>query len=103
MCLEYVTAFQCNASGLLALLREFARRLKSKREEFAAKVLQEEQLVKSRKRQQAPFPPANTRLLSLRGTREKLLNYLDRSPASAMEEKPAVVSGLITSDTTCVK
>lgn len=79
---------------LFALLREFARRLKSKRDEFAARILQEEQLVKSRKRQQAPIPPANRRLSSLRRTKDKLLNYLDHGHASASEERPAVVSDI---------
>lgn len=79
---------------LFALLREFARRLKSKRDEFAARILQEEQLVKSRKRQQAPIPPANRRLSSLKRTKDKLLNYLDHGHASASEERPAVVSDI---------
>lgn len=79
---------------LFALRREFTRRLKSKREESAARILQEEQLVKSRKRQQAPVPPANRRLSSLRKAKDKLLNYLDHGHASASEERPAVVSDI---------
>lgn len=79
---------------LFALLREFARRLKSKRDESAARILQEEQLVKSRKRQQAPIPPANRRLSSLRRAKDKLLNYLDHGHASACEERAAVVSDI---------
>lgn len=79
---------------LFALLREFTRKLKSKRDEFAARILQEEQLVKSRKRQQPPIPPANRRLSSLRRTKDKLLNYLDHGHASASEERPAVVSDI---------
>lgn len=80
--------------SLSAFLREFARRLKSKRDESAARILQEEQLVKSRKRQQAPIPPANRRLSSLRKAKDKLLDYLDRGHASASEERAALVSDI---------
>lgn len=50
--------------------------------------------MKSRKRQQAPIPPANRRLSSLRRAKDKLLNYLDHGHASASEERAVLVSGI---------
>ncbi|XP_076597344.1 cilia- and flagella-associated protein 74 isoform X1 [Chaetodon auriga] len=73
---------------------EFAERQKSKRVEIVAKILQEEELVKKRKRNQAPLlqKPSNTgRYPSLGRAREKLLSYLDPCPPSASEERPTIL------------
>nr|XP_020468130.1 cilia- and flagella-associated protein 74 isoform X2 [Monopterus albus] len=68
---------------------EFENRQKSKRLAIMAKILQEEQLVKSRKKHQVllPKPSATDKLPSVGRTKEKLLYYLDASPPSATEEK----------------
>lgn len=60
-----------------------------------AKILQEEQQVKSRKRHQAgvPKPLTTDRFPSLGKARETLLYYLDPHPPSASEERPMIVSG----------
>ncbi|KAM9350311.1 cilia- and flagella-associated protein 74 [Symphorus nematophorus] len=72
---------------------EFTERQKSKRVEIVAKILQEEQLVNSRKRQQARLPKPSTtdRFPSLGRASEKLLYYLDPSPPSVTEERPIVL------------
>lgn len=75
-----------------ALLREFTERQKAKREEIVAKILQEEQLVKSRKKHRALLSSNTNRLLSLRRVRETFMYYLDPSPPSTSEEK-LIVSG----------
>ncbi|XP_034393240.1 cilia- and flagella-associated protein 74 [Cyclopterus lumpus] len=71
---------------------EFEERQKSKRVEIVAKILQEEQLVKSRKRQQAllPKPSTGDKFPSLGRAREKLLRYLDPSSPPAAEERTTV-------------
>ncbi|XP_035511787.1 cilia- and flagella-associated protein 74 [Morone saxatilis] len=71
---------------------EFAERQKSKRVEIVAKILQEEQLVKRRKRHQAllPKPSATDKFPSLGRAREKLLYYLDPSPPLAREERDTI-------------
>ncbi|XP_070696380.1 cilia- and flagella-associated protein 74 [Pempheris klunzingeri] len=68
---------------------EFKEKQKSKRVEIVAKILQEEQLVKSRKRHQTLLPkPSNTdKFPSLGRAREKLLHYLDPSPPPEREER----------------
>ncbi|XP_070767007.1 cilia- and flagella-associated protein 74 [Enoplosus armatus] len=71
---------------------EFEERQKSKRVEIVSKILQEEQMVKSRKRHQPllPKPLSTDKFLSLGRAREKLLFYLDPSPPSATEERATV-------------
>ncbi|XP_035863811.1 cilia- and flagella-associated protein 74 isoform X3 [Sander lucioperca] len=73
---------------------EFEDRQKSKRVEIVAKILQEEQLVKNRKRHQArlPKPTTTDKFPSLGRAREKLLYYLDPSPPSATEESATIQS-----------
>nr|XP_046252850.1 cilia- and flagella-associated protein 74 isoform X2 [Scatophagus argus] len=72
---------------------EFAERQKSKRVEIVAKILQEEQLVKSRKRHQALLPKLSTtrRFPSLGTVREKLLYDLEPCPPSATEKRPIIL------------
>ncbi|XP_051280852.1 cilia- and flagella-associated protein 74 isoform X4 [Dicentrarchus labrax] len=72
---------------------EFEKRQKSKRVEIVAKILQEEQLVKRRKRHQAllPKPSATDKFPSLGMAREKLLYYLDPSPPLAREERDTIL------------
>ncbi|XP_041802502.1 cilia- and flagella-associated protein 74 [Chelmon rostratus] len=71
---------------------EFAEMQKSKRVEIVARILQEKQLVKNRKRNQALLQkPANTGMFPFLGrAREKLLSYLDPSPPPATEERPTI-------------
>ncbi|XP_037629906.1 cilia- and flagella-associated protein 74 isoform X4 [Sebastes umbrosus] len=71
---------------------DYEERQKSKRVEIVAKILQEEQLVKSRKRHQAlqPKPSTTDKFSSLGRAREKLLYSLDPSPPSATEERATV-------------
>ncbi|XP_054465778.1 cilia- and flagella-associated protein 74 [Anoplopoma fimbria] len=71
---------------------EFEERQKSKRVEIVAKILQEEQLVKGRKRHRAPLPKPSTtdKFPSLGRAREKLLHYLDPSPPPATEERATI-------------
>ncbi|XP_069550165.1 cilia- and flagella-associated protein 74 [Brachyistius frenatus] len=73
---------------------EFEQSQKSKRVEIVAKLLQEEQLIKSRKRKQAllllPKPPTTDRFPSLRRAREKLLYDLEPIHTSATEERATV-------------
>ncbi|XP_019132344.2 cilia- and flagella-associated protein 74 isoform X3 [Larimichthys crocea] len=71
---------------------EFTEKQKSKRVEIVAKILQEEQQVKSRKRHQAgvPKPLTTDRFPSLGKAGEKLLYYLDPHPPSASEERPMI-------------
>ncbi|KAM6981917.1 LOW QUALITY PROTEIN: cilia- and flagella-associated protein 74 [Tautogolabrus adspersus] len=73
---------------------EFEERQKSKRVEIVAKILQEEQLVKSRKRHQALLPkPSTTDKSHPRGgATEELLLYLDDRSSSAREEGAKVQS-----------
>uniref|UniRef100_UPI0037E86F41 cilia- and flagella-associated protein 74 n=1 Tax=Semicossyphus pulcher TaxID=241346 RepID=UPI0037E86F41 len=68
---------------------EFEERQKSERVEIVAKILQEEQLVKSRKKHQALLPKPSTydKIPSRDGAREKLLYYLDLRSSSAPEER----------------
>ncbi|KAM3618715.1 uncharacterized protein V6R79_023944 [Siganus canaliculatus] len=73
---------------------EFAERRKLKREETVAKILREEQLVKSRtKKKEAFLPKLSTtgRWFSLERAREKLLHYLDPGPQSDTEERPKIL------------
>jgi len=78
-------------------LREFEERQKSKRGEIAAKLLQEERLLKSRKRQrQALLAKHSTgvKFPALERARETLLRYLDPSsppPPPAAEERATAV------------
>lgn len=62
---------------------------------IVAKILQEEQLVKSRRRQQEKLPKLSTtdQFPSLGRMREKLLYYLDPNPRPASEERATAVSG----------
>ncbi|XP_068454495.1 cilia- and flagella-associated protein 74 isoform X2 [Clinocottus analis] len=71
---------------------EFEGRQKSKRVEIVAKILQEEQLVKSRNRHQALLPKPSTadKFPSLGRVTEKLLRNLDPSPPS--EESATVLT-----------
>ncbi|KAE8293192.1 Cilia- and flagella-associated protein 74 [Larimichthys crocea] len=71
---------------------EFTEKQKSKRVEIVAKILQEEQQVKSRKRHQAgvPKPLTTDRFPSLGKAGETLLYYLDPHPPSASEERPMI-------------
>ncbi|XP_039657369.1 cilia- and flagella-associated protein 74 isoform X5 [Perca fluviatilis] len=71
---------------------EFEDRQKLKRVEIVAKIIQEEQLVKNRKRHQArlPKPTTTDKFPSLGRAREKLLSYLDPSPPSATEESATI-------------
>ncbi|XP_045912230.1 cilia- and flagella-associated protein 74 isoform X3 [Micropterus dolomieu] len=71
---------------------EFEERQKSKRVEIVSKILQEEQLVKSRQRHQALLlkPSATDKFTSLRRVREKLLYYLVPSPPSATEARATI-------------
>ncbi|XP_040915235.1 cilia- and flagella-associated protein 74 [Toxotes jaculatrix] len=71
---------------------EFEERQKSKRVAIVAKILQEEQLVKNRKRHQSKLPELSTtdKFPSLGRAREKLLYYLDPSPPAATEERAIV-------------
>ncbi|XP_035499668.2 cilia- and flagella-associated protein 74 isoform X3 [Scophthalmus maximus] len=68
---------------------KFEERQKSKKVAIVAKLLQEDQLVKSRKRHEAKPPKlSNTdKLQSLARAREHLLHYLDAGPPSAAEER----------------
>ncbi|KAM4570699.1 cilia- and flagella-associated protein 74 [Fundulus diaphanus] len=68
--------------------QEFEESQKSKRAGIVAKILQEEQLLKSRKRNQSqpPKPPTNDKFSSLRTGRDMLLSYLDPNPPSLSEE-----------------
>ncbi|XP_062419540.1 cilia- and flagella-associated protein 74 [Pungitius pungitius] len=68
---------------------EFEERQKSKRVEIVAKILQEEQQVKSRKRHQALLPKPSTCDKTPRAGRagEELLRYLAPRPPSAPEER----------------
>ncbi|MEQ2293595.1 hypothetical protein AMECASPLE_035186 [Ameca splendens] len=68
--------------------QEFEESQKSKRVEIVAKIRQEEQLLKSRKRNQAqpPKPSTNDKFSSLRTGREMLLSYLDPNSPSVSEE-----------------
>ncbi|KAL7399008.1 hypothetical protein ABVT39_018484 [Epinephelus coioides] len=76
---------------------EFEERQKSKRLEIVAKILQEEQLVKSRKKQQAvlPKPSASDKFQSLERARENLLYPLGPSPPPATEEKATILKQFI--------
>ncbi|XP_069383318.1 cilia- and flagella-associated protein 74 isoform X2 [Paralichthys olivaceus] len=67
---------------------EFEERQKSKKV-IVAKIIQEEQLVKSRKRHQAKLPNISStdKLSSLGRVRDNLLHYLDPRPPSATEER----------------
>ncbi|XP_061590862.1 cilia- and flagella-associated protein 74 [Cololabis saira] len=67
---------------------KFEESQKSKRMEIVAKLLQEEQLMKSRKSNQPPplKPSTNDKSLFLRRDAEKLLSYLDPSPPPVVEE-----------------
>ncbi|XP_032377237.1 cilia- and flagella-associated protein 74 isoform X4 [Etheostoma spectabile] len=71
---------------------EFEDRQKSNRVEIVSKILQEEQLVKNRKRHQArlPKPTTTDKFPSLGRAREKLLYYLDPSPPSATRESATI-------------
>ncbi|XP_060913194.1 cilia- and flagella-associated protein 74 [Labrus mixtus] len=71
---------------------EVEERQKSKRVEIVAKLLQEEQLVKSRKRHQAlvPKPSTTDKRSSQGGATEELLLYLDDRSSSAREEGATV-------------
>ncbi|XP_065817273.1 LOW QUALITY PROTEIN: cilia- and flagella-associated protein 74 [Labrus bergylta] len=73
---------------------EVEERQKSKRVEIVAKILQEEQLVKSRKRHQAlvPKPSTTDKRSSQGGATEELLLYLDDRSSSAREEGATVQS-----------
>ncbi|KAI3357114.1 hypothetical protein L3Q82_015582 [Scortum barcoo] len=72
---------------------EFEEKQKSNRVEIVLKILQEEQLLKSRKRHQAVLPKPSTtdKSPSLGRAREKLLHYLDPSPPSATEKRATVL------------
>ncbi|XP_029292469.1 cilia- and flagella-associated protein 74 isoform X3 [Cottoperca gobio] len=72
---------------------ELEERQKSKREEIVAKILQEGQLVKSRKRHQPLLPkPSTTDKFPLLGrVRENLLYYLDPIPPAATEGRATVL------------
>ncbi|XP_077940902.1 cilia- and flagella-associated protein 74 isoform X6 [Gasterosteus aculeatus] len=73
---------------------EFEERQKSKRAEIVAKILQEEQQVKSRKRQQALVPkPSTCHKVPLPGrASEKLLRYLaPRPPSAPVERAPNLI------------
>ncbi|XP_029362700.1 cilia- and flagella-associated protein 74 isoform X2 [Echeneis naucrates] len=68
---------------------EFEERRKSKKVAIVAKILQEEQLVKSRKMHQAKLPKLSSTdsFPSLVRARENLMYYLEPSPPSAKEER----------------
>ncbi|XP_047428401.1 cilia- and flagella-associated protein 74 isoform X2 [Mugil cephalus] len=67
---------------------EFEESQKSKKVEIVAKILQEEQLIRSRKKNQSllPKPSTTDRSSFLRGARQKLLYYLDPLPPPATED-----------------
>ncbi|XP_061625255.1 cilia- and flagella-associated protein 74 isoform X1 [Phyllopteryx taeniolatus] len=66
---------------------EFKERQKARRLEIVEKLVEEEQLVKSRKAHQAPLPKTKTghKILSPGRIREKLLRYLDSVHPSGTE------------------
>ncbi|XP_061700894.1 cilia- and flagella-associated protein 74 isoform X2 [Syngnathoides biaculeatus] len=66
---------------------EFKERQKARRLEIVEKLLEEEELVKSRKAHQAPLPKTKTghKILSPGRIREKLLRYLDSVHPSGTE------------------
>ncbi|XP_029010867.1 cilia- and flagella-associated protein 74 isoform X2 [Betta splendens] len=68
---------------------EFEEKQKSNRVAIVAKILQEEQLLKTRKSQQVllPKPPVTDKFLSLERAREKLWHSLNPSPPSFTEER----------------
>ncbi|XP_071331418.1 cilia- and flagella-associated protein 74 isoform X2 [Trachinotus anak] len=72
---------------------EFEERRKSKKVAIVAKILQEEQLLKSRRIHQAKLPKLSTsgKSPSLGKAREKLLYYLETSPQSATEERATIL------------
>ncbi|XP_026187330.1 cilia- and flagella-associated protein 74 isoform X3 [Mastacembelus armatus] len=69
---------------------EFEERQKSKRVAIVEKILQEEQLVRSRQRHQLLLPKPSNKFPSFGRAREKLLSYLDPRPPSATEEKTII-------------
>ncbi|XP_054636590.1 cilia- and flagella-associated protein 74 [Dunckerocampus dactyliophorus] len=68
---------------------EFKERQKAKRVEIVDKILMEEQVLKSRKAQQAPLPKSRTgqTTLSPGRIREKLLRYLDCTSQTGAERE----------------
>ncbi|XP_056241792.1 cilia- and flagella-associated protein 74 isoform X1 [Seriola aureovittata] len=72
---------------------EFEERQKSNKVAIVAKILQEEQLAKSRKTHQAKLPKLSTtdKFSSLGKAREKLLYYLDPSPPPSREERATIL------------
>ncbi|KAF3696620.1 Cilia- and flagella-associated protein 74 [Channa argus] len=76
------------AQGLNSI-KQLEERQKLKRVNIVAKILQEEQLRKSKDRNQVLLPkPSNTnKFLTLERAREKLCYYLDSRPSSAVEER----------------
>ncbi|KAK5863236.1 hypothetical protein PBY51_000282 [Eleginops maclovinus] len=71
---------------------EFDKREKSRRVEIVAKILQEGQPEKSRKRSQPPMPKPSTtdKFPALGRAKEKLLYNLDRNPPTATEERDTI-------------
>ncbi|KAK2851123.1 hypothetical protein Q5P01_007399 [Channa striata] len=72
---------------------ELEERQKLKRAAIVAKILQEEKLGKSRKRNQVVLPKSSitNKFLSLERAREKLSYYLDPRPSSPVEERTAIL------------
>lgn len=88
-----MTPFQDVTVLLIYTSRKFEESQKSERKKIVAKILQEEQLMRSRKSKQPPplKPSATDKMLSLRREAEKLLSYLNPASTSVGDVTSPIV------------